>query len=124
VSVGVHAPYMPAMPLGRGTLCSRFSGPVAYQLSVTSRECPGLVSSHAQPITPTSEMGWCGACGDEGRVVAGEVGGAMEARRLNGFGERHLRQDRGEANGPHRLDRPRSLEPQAVTIHILAAPWW
>jgi hypothetical protein len=55
---------------------------------------------------------WCGvrgadrAGGDQGRAVAREAGDAVDARRPDGLGEGHRRQDGGEPPGQYRLARP------------------
>jgi hypothetical protein len=41
------------------------------------------------------------AGGDAGGAVAGEAGDAVNARGLDGFGQRHGRQDSGESTGQY-----------------------
>jgi hypothetical protein len=43
---------------------------------------------------------------DKRRAVAGAAGDAVNPRGLNGFGERHGRQDGGESACQHRRARP------------------
>lgn len=81
VSIRVHAPCYAPDALRKACSGEPFPGPVAYQLSITGRKCRGGVGTHIRPITPTSEMGWCGAYGDEGRAVAGEAGDVVDAGR-------------------------------------------
>jgi hypothetical protein len=52
------------------------------------------------------------ACGDDGGAGAGEAGDAMDAGGLDGFGQRHGRQDGGETTGEHRLARSRRPQEQ------------
>jgi hypothetical protein len=54
------------------------------------------------------------AGGDEGGAVTGEARDAMHTRRLNGFGEGHRRQHRGEAPRQHRRARPGRAEEEDV----------
>jgi hypothetical protein len=98
----VYARYAP----GEGCPGQPFAGLVAYQLSITGRDCTGIVGNRVQPISPTSKMVWCGACGDEGRVLAGEAGDGANPRGVDEFGEGNLWQDSDEPTGQHRLPRP------------------
>src|SRR5215510_56304 len=54
------------------------------------------------------------AGGDQCRAVAREAGDAMDARRLDGFGQGHRRQDGGESPGQHGRAGPRGAEQEDV----------
>jgi hypothetical protein len=51
---------------------------------------------------------------DQGRAAAGEAGDAVDARRLEGFGQRYRRQDGGESPGQHRLASARGADEEDV----------
>jgi hypothetical protein len=47
-------------------------------------------------------------------AVACEARDTMDARRLNGLGQRHRRQDRGQSPRQHRLASPRGAEQEDI----------
>jgi hypothetical protein len=59
---------------------------------------------------------------DDRGAVAGAPGDAMEAGGLEGFGERHRRQDGGEPPRQPRLPSPRGAEQEEVMVKIPASP--
>ena len=52
----------------------------------------------------------------QGRAVAREASDTMDARRLEGFGQGHRRQDRGESPPQHRRAGPRRAEEQHIMV--------
>jgi hypothetical protein len=72
-----------------------------------------------------------GAGRDQRRVVAGETGHAMDARGVDGFGERHRQQDGGQPAGQHRLpctwgtqEQPRYGQNARITLTFTRATAW
>jgi hypothetical protein len=68
---------------------------------------------------------WAGR--DPHRAVAGEACDAVDTRGLNGLGESHRRQHRGESPGQHRFARPRWTDEKDVVggtpVFASALPW-
>jgi hypothetical protein len=96
-----HGGGTPAVHPGRGPRCAR----------VILRP-----ASARGPHRSALRLRWSGegrarASGDHRRTVAGEAGDAVDTRGLNGLGERHRRQNRGEPPGQHRRAR------QVITSH-------
>jgi hypothetical protein len=57
---------------------------------------------------------------DPRRAVAGEAGGAVDPLGLNGLGEGHRRQNRGEPPGQHRLARARRTKKEQIMVETPA----
>jgi hypothetical protein len=66
----------------------------------------GLAGGDESRLTWSGGGGATRVCRDARGAIAREADDAMDARRLNGLGEGHRRQDGGEPPGQHRLARP------------------
>jgi hypothetical protein len=74
----------------------------------------GLAGGDESRLTWRGGGGATRVCRDARGAIAREADDAMDARRLNGLGEGHRRQDGGEPPGQHRLARPQTAEHQQV----------
>ena len=65
--------------------------------------------------------GAAGARRDDGRAPAGHTGDAVDARGVEGFGQGHIRQNRGQSPCQPRVPRPRRPQEEDIMLKTPAS---
>jgi hypothetical protein len=98
------------MAAARPTGCERYP---ARQGHLTAADQPGVRDGVERA---TERPG-----GDEGGAPPGEAGDAVDTRGLDGLGQGHRRQDRGQPAHQHRLPRPRRAQEEEIMVRTPAS---